>query len=57
MGFREKVDSRKQFISNAMGGVLEVSLGLSQGATQHTLVDDIHISMPELIHTHKHSKT
>lgn len=37
VGFREKVDSREQFISNVVIGVLEISLGLSQGATQHTL--------------------
>lgn len=37
VGFGEKVDSREQFSSNAVIGVLEVGLGLSQGATQHTL--------------------
>lgn len=37
VGFREKIDSRKQFISDAVTGVLEVGLGLSQRATQHTL--------------------
>lgn len=34
---REKVRSREQFLSDAVKGVLEVGLGLSQGATQHTL--------------------
>ena len=33
VGFREKVDSREQFISHAVIGVLEIDLGLSQGAT------------------------
>ena len=48
VGFREKVDSRKQFISNAVGSVLEVGLGLSQGATQHTLGKWVmHTSMSE----------
>lgn len=37
VGFREKVDSREQFISDAVKGVLEVGLGLTRGATQHTL--------------------
>lgn len=30
VGFREKVHTRKQFISNAVGGVLKVILGLIQ---------------------------
>lgn len=37
MGFGEKVNSREQLISDAVGGVLEVCLGLSHGATQQTL--------------------
>ena len=35
--FREEVNSREQFIPDAVGGVQEVILGLGQGATQHTL--------------------
>lgn len=37
LGFREQVNSREQFIWDAVRGILEVGLGLSQGATQHTL--------------------
>lgn len=37
VGVREKVDAREQFTSDVMKGVLEVSLGLSRGATQHAL--------------------
>lgn len=48
VGFREKVDSRKQFISNAVMGILEIGLGLSQRATQHTLGKWV---------THRHTHT
>lgn len=46
--FREKTDSREQFIPNAVIGVLEVSLGLSQGAAQYTLGKSV---------THTHTQT
>lgn len=42
IGIREKVDSREQLLSNAVGGILQVSLGLSHGAIQNALVGDIH---------------
>ena len=37
VGLREKINSGEQLISDAVTGVLEVGLGLSQRATQHTL--------------------
>ncbi len=37
VGLREKIDSCEQFFSDAVISILEVGLGLSQGATQHTL--------------------
>ena len=35
--FREKVNSREQFISDVVGGILEVGLGLTQRAAQYRL--------------------
>lgn len=43
-GFREKVDTREQLVSDAMTGVLEISLGLNQGAGQHTLETHTRVS-------------
>ncbi|TNN28597.1 hypothetical protein EYF80_061255 [Liparis tanakae] len=50
LGFREKVDSREQLVSDAVIGVMEVGLWLSQGTTQHTLGRGV-------IHTHTHTHT
>lgn len=52
VGFREKVDPRKQLFANDVISVLEVGLGLSQGATQYTLAQWItNISMSECMYT------
>lgn len=45
--FREKVDSWEQFVSDAVGGVQEVSLGLSQRAAECTLGKGQHTRMLE----------
>lgn len=52
VGFREKVDPRKQLIANDVIGILEVGLGLSQGATQYTLAQWVtNTSMSECVCT------
>lgn len=37
VGFREQVDPRDQFFSDAVMSIVQGSLGLSQGTAQHTL--------------------
>lgn len=37
VGLREQVDPRDQFFSNAVMSIVQGSVGLSQGAAQHTL--------------------
>lgn len=54
--FREKVNPGEQFFSNVVISILQVGLGLSQGATQHTLGKWVTHTLSEKMHTNKHNK-